>query len=280
MNQQDINNSDISVFGDWINKDIVVVEEPFTHIVIDNFLKQDVIDKVFNEIPVLNDDFYEYYNPLEIKYVYDKIDKLQSNIKNVFYALSHTKIIDKLKHIFNIDNLEYDPLLHGAGIHLHPNNGRLHMHLDYEKHPILENKQRILNIILYLNKQWKTEWNGDTQLWDKNMSECKVRSYPEYNKAIIFKTSENSWHGVPDIIKCSENEFRKTLAFYYIKPLENTMDKNKKGANINGYRQKAVFTKRPFDVFDEKIDTLYKIRPYRRITNEDLIKLYGENYKF
>ncbi len=280
MNQQDINNSDISVFGDWINKDIVVVEEPFTHIVIDNFLKQDVIDKVFNEIPVLNDDFYEYYNPLEIKYVYDKIDKLQSNIKNVFYALSHTKIIDKLKHIFNIDNLEYDPLLHGAGIHLHPNNGRLHMHLDYEKHPILENKQRILNIILYLNKQWKTEWNGDTQLWDKNMSECKVRSYPEYNKAIIFKTSENSWHGVPDIIKCSENEFRKTLVFYYIKPLENTMDKNKKGANINGYRQKAVFTKRPFDVFDEKIDTLYKIRPYRRITNEDLIKLYGENYKF
>lgn len=279
MNQQDINNSDISIFGDWINKDIVVVEEPFTHVIIDNFLKQDVIDKVFNEIPVLNDDFYEYYNPLEIKYVYDKIDKLQSNIKNVFYALSHTKIINKLKDIFNIDNLEYDPLLHGAGIHLHPNNGRLHMHLDYEKHPILENKQRILNIILYLNKQWKTEWNGDTQLWDKNMSECKVKSYPEYNKAIIFKTSEDSWHGVPDIIKCSENEFRKTLAFYYIKPLENTMDKNKKGANINGYREKAVFTKRPFDVFDEKIDALYKIRPYRRITNEDLIKLYGENYK-
>ena len=280
MNQQDINNSDISIFGDWINKDIVVVEEPFTHIVIDDFLKHDVIDKVFDEIPVLNDDFHKYYNPLEIKYAYDKIDKLQSNIKNVFYALSHTKIINKLKQIFNIDNLEYDPLLHGAGIHLHPNNGRLHMHLDYEKHPILENKQRILNIILYLNKEWKTEWNGDTQLWDKNMSECKVKSYPKYNKAIIFKTSENSWHGVPDIIKCPDNEFRKTLAFYYIKPLENTIDKNKRGVNINGYREKAVFTKRPFDVYDERIDTLYKIRPYRRITNEDLIKLYGENYKF
>ena len=108
MNQQDINNSDISIFGDWINKDIVVVEEPFTHIVIDDFLKHDVIDKVFDEIPVLNDDFHKYYNPLEIKYAYDKIDKLQSNIKNVFYALSHTKIINKLKQIFNIDNLEYD----------------------------------------------------------------------------------------------------------------------------------------------------------------------------
>ena len=34
------------------------------------------------------------------------------------------------------------------------------------------------------------------------------------------------------------------------------------------------------NLYDEKIDTLYKIRPYRRITNEDLIKLYGENYKF
>jgi len=282
MNQQDIKNSDTSIFGDWINKDIVVVEEPFTHIIIDNFLKKDVIDKVFDEIPDLNNDFHKYYNPLEIKYAYNEIDKLKSNIKNVFYTLSHTKIIDKLKQIFNIDNLEYDPLLHGAGIHLHPNNGRLHMHLDYEKHPILKNKQRILNIILYLNKEWKTEWNGDTQLWNKDMLECKVRSYPKYNKAIIFKTSEDSWHGVPDIIKCPENEFRKTLAFYYIKPLDNTKNKNKnkKGANIDGYREKAVFTKRPFDIYDEKIDTLYKIRPFRRITNEDLIKLYGENYKF
>ena len=43
MNQEDINNSDISIFGDWINKDIVVVEEPFTHIIIDDFLKQDDI---------------------------------------------------------------------------------------------------------------------------------------------------------------------------------------------------------------------------------------------
>ena len=76
MNQQDINNSDISIFGDWINKDIVVVEEPFTHIVIDDFLKQDVIDKVFDEIPVLNDDFHKYYNNLFCctKLIYVKYD--------------------------------------------------------------------------------------------------------------------------------------------------------------------------------------------------------------
>ena len=37
MNQQDIKNSDTSIFGNWINKDIVVVKEPFTHIIIDDF---------------------------------------------------------------------------------------------------------------------------------------------------------------------------------------------------------------------------------------------------
>jgi hypothetical protein len=280
MNKTDIDNCDISIFGDWINNDLKIDKEPFDHIIINNFLKPNIIDEVYNEIPIFNEDYHIYNNPLEVKYTYDKIDKIDNNIKNVFYALAHPMIIKIFQNIFNINELEYDPLLHGAGIHLHPTNGRLHMHLDYEKHPILENKQRILNIILYLNKEWKNEWNGDTQLWNNDMTECKKQSYPEYNKAIIFKTSEYSWHGVPDIIKCPENMFRKTLAFYYIKPLETSKDLNKKGANKEGYREKAIFRKRPTDTYDEKIEQLYKIRPYRRITPEDLIEIYGKNYTF
>lgn len=280
LNINDINNADLSIFGEWINdKNLNIINEPFDHIIIDNFLNLNSFNKIYDEIPELNEDYYEYYNPIEIKYTHNKIDKLNTNIKNLFNALSNPKIIQIFSKLFNINDLEYDSILHGAGIHLQPINGRLNMHLDYEKHPILINKQRCLNIIIYMNKYWDNKWCGDTQLWDKDMKNCIVKSFPVKNRVLIFKTSEISWHGVPDKIKCPNNIFRKTLAYYYISSITNKSDINKMGANENGYREKAVFIKRPNDNYDEKIEKLYKIRPYRRITKEDLIELYGENYK-
>ena len=196
---------------------------------------------------------------------------MSNNIQNILYSLCTDKIINALKIITNNDKIEYDPTCHGGGLHLHPNNGRLHMHLDYEKHPLLENKQRYLNIILYLNNDWKEKWGGHTELWNENMTECKVKSRVQFNTALLFKTTEKSWHGMPEPIKCPNDKLRKTLAFYYLIPLENKQDKNKKGTNDNGYRTKAVFTKRPSDPYDELIEKLYKIRPHRRITSDDLI---------
>lgn len=40
------------------------------------------------------------------------------------------------------------------------------MHLDYEKHPRLIDKQRRLNVIVFVNKEWEKRWNGDLQLWE------------------------------------------------------------------------------------------------------------------
>ena len=78
------------------------------------------------------------------------------------------------------------------------------MHLDYEKHLILKNKQRRLNIILFLTKDWK-EWNGDNQLWDKDMKECIVKTYPKFIQQ-FFKTDE--YHGMDFLKKlCVPKEY-------------------------------------------------------------------------
>ena len=79
-------------------------------------------------------------------------------------------------------------------------------------------------IILFLTKDWKEEWNGDNQLWDKNATECQVKTYPKFNSAIIFETNGISWHGVPDKIMCPEGIFRKSLAYYYISPLKTIVN--------------------------------------------------------
>ena len=43
-----------------------------------------------------------------------------------------------------------------------------------------------------------------------------------------------------------------------------------------GYRTKATFVKRPQDDEDERMNELYKIRPYRRIEKEDMDKIWPD----
>jgi hypothetical protein len=145
---------------------------------------------------------------------------------------------------------------------MHPRYGRLNIHLDYEKHPY-SGKERRLNIILFMSKDWNSDWNGANELWNNDVSRCITKTNVKFNRAIIFKTNDISWHGLPDKILCPENTFRKSLAYYYVSPL-NTQK------NESEYRKKAKFTKRPQDHYNENIQTLYEIRSNRRITKNDM----------
>ena len=277
MTEEDIKNCDMRCIGDWINKKHAVNNRPFKYCLIDNFLDDAAFESLHNSFPVNpTEEWWKYSNPLEVKYAYDNIKNMDKNVKNIFSVLSSDIICKKIGDIFDIDNLEYDPYCHGGGLHMHPKGGRLAMHLDYEKHPTLKNKQRRLNVILYANTEWKEEWNGDTQLWGANMEKCEVRSFPRRNRALIFETCEESWHGVPEIINCPEGQYRKSLAFYYLTDLESLADTNKVGSNESGYRTKACFVQRPTDPVNEKINKLMEIRPYRRITNEDMKEIWPE----
>tara|TARA_B100000686_G_C16787658_1_gene976339 strand:- start:456 stop:1340 length:885 start_codon:yes stop_codon:yes gene_type:complete len=267
------------IFGDWINN-INYWSEKFAenkskYVIIKNFLNSDIIKKVNDSFPSIDDSWYKYWNPIEVKYANDKINSFPSIIKDVFYFLSSNIIKKKISKICGIPNLEIDEYLHGAGLHAHPRNGRLNIHLDYEKHPIT-NKQRRLNIILYLSKNWKPEWNGHTELYDDNYQNLIAKSPVVFNQAIIFKTNENSWHGLPEKIQCPENVYRKSLAYYYVSDLENSPNKKKQGANKNGYRIKAVFVQKFAEKRDIRIQKLLKIRPNRRITKEDLEKIWAD----
>jgi hypothetical protein len=277
INEDNINNCNTNIFGDWINNnDLKIESNPFDYIIINNFIESDYYNKLQDVLPQKpTNDWWKYENPIEVKYALDKFELMDPAIHNIFYALSHDKIIEKFKSLFNIPNLEFDPYCHGGGLHIHPRYGRLNMHLDYEKHPIT-NKQRRLNVILYLNDDWNKEWNGDTQLWNKDMTECVVKSYPKANTAIIFVTTEYSWHGLPKIITCPDNVYRRTLAYYYVSDLENKHDLKKQGSDANGYRSKAVFIKQPNDPYDERMEELYKIRPYRLITKDDMERIWKE----
>lgn len=280
LTEDDISNSNTKIFGDWVKKCDILSKEfetakPFPHIMVDNFLRDDIAEKISSEFPPLSDKWWSYHNPIEVKYAYDFIRNLPLTLRNVFYALANPEIVNKMRTITGLNTLTYDPYLHGAGIHAHPRNGRLMMHLDYEKHPYTDSQRR-LNIILYLSKDWNPEWNGATELWNKDASKKIVQSDVVFNRAIIFQTNEESWHGVPEKIMCPKGVLRKSLAFYYVSPLDVEASKDKIGAGSDGYRTKACFVMRPTDKACIQLEKLLKIRPHRRITEKDMEEIYPE----
>jgi Rps23 Pro-64 3,4-dihydroxylase Tpa1-like proline 4-hydroxylase len=271
----------MKLLGDWINNIELLSNEyknnkPYPYIIINNFLESSFIDNIHNEYSERStnlSDWHFYNNPLEVKYSFDNINNCGKNIQKLFELYSSKECIQLFNTLSGITNLEYDNTLHGCGLHLMPKNGRLSVHLDYEKHPILENKQRRMNIILYLNKTWNISWNGSTKLFYEDLNNSFIESKVVYNSALVFQTDDISWHGVPDKIKCPENESRKSIAYYYISELQNKPDNNKVGNDGSGYRSRATYiNKTPYS----EIDHFVKIRPIRRIEKEDILKFWPE----
>ena len=87
--------------------------------------------------------------------------------------------------------------------------------MDYCIHPI-SGKERRCNLIVYLNQDWKSEYGGDLELWDETLTKKTNLISTAWNTAVIFKTNNLSYHGLPRAISCPEGSFRKSLAILRI----------------------------------------------------------------
>lgn len=220
-------------FGDLnILKDQWKQSKPFPHVVIDNFIDIDLANKASQEFPNFNDDFwYEYENPLEIKKACSDWNRFPPSIYKIFFNLLSDEVAKKLSFLTDC-TLYPDYGLHGGGLHCHKAGGKLNSHLDYSMHPKL-NLQRKLNVIIYISKDWNPDWNGSLGLWSHDEKtnqpgnlENKVDCI--FNRALIFDTTMNSWHGLPDPVRCPDNRSRNSFATYYLcEPQTNAASRSK-----------------------------------------------------
>lgn len=233
---------------------------PFPYVVIDNFLNSQIANQVAEEFPDPDASWWFYNNPIEVKYTMDRFDAAKTpTICQVFDKLQSEDVLRMVRRITRIPNLENDPYLHGQGLHYHPRNGRLDVHLDYSIHPIT-GKERRLNIILYLNRSWKEEYGGHLELWDREFTGPKQRILPVFNRAVLFQTSDISYHGMPRALACPLGEGRKSMAIYYVSPPRPHA----------AHRLKAEFRPLPEQIVSEGLAKLYEIRKYRILTEKDV----------
>ena len=103
-----------------------------------------------------------------------------------------------------------------AGLHQSVAGAFLNVHVDYNYHPKTKYHRR-LNVLVYMNKDWKDKYEGHLELWDTTdgKRERISRIAPEFNRCVIFETNEISYHGHPKALKTPPDVNRKSLATYY-----------------------------------------------------------------
>lgn len=195
--------------------------KPFPHFIVDEFFDAGVARDLEKEFPDFADSaWHEYENAIEVKKVCNNWNAFPSLTYETFSYLNSPNFVNFLSTcLFGENKLYSDPGLNGGGWHIHRRGGKLNTHLDYSLHPKL-GLQRKLNIIVYLSSEWQSEWGGHLGLWDNKSPDSPgdliKEIEPKFNRAVIFDTTLNSWHGLPNPLKCPENQFRKSFAVYYL----------------------------------------------------------------
>jgi hypothetical protein len=257
------------MFGEWIHHTDTLRAEfqtavPYKHVIIDSFFDETYANLLADAFPTVDTSWVKYWNPIEKKFALNHFSNAPM-FESLFQHLQSDSFLHTVRSATGISTLEADPYLHGAGLHYHPNGGKLDMHLDYSIHPIT-GKERRVNIILYLNKEWKEEWGGDLELWDAAFTGPVTTVTPTFNRAVLFQTNDISWHGIPHPIRCPDGVGRKSLAIYYVSPPES----------IQNIRLKAQFRNLPSMPYDARLEALYEYRKHNILTASVLEKLYPD----
>jgi hypothetical protein len=235
-------------------KDSFLSASPFDHVVIDDFLAPDFTSDLCDNFPQKEDiSWWMYDNPLERKLAFDNVSLLHAAFRDFFAFVNSESFLDELRQMSGIQNLIADPRLRGGGLHMIMPGGKLDIHEDFNVHKDL-NAFRRINLIFYLNRDWKEEWGGNLELWNKDMTECERSVAPAFNRAVIFRTDQGSNHGHPHQLACPEGRARISLASYYYEPISEGL--------VPDYRS-TVYKKLPGESND--LDELREKRKLGRI---------------
>ena len=188
--------------------------KPFRYLVCDAFLMPDFAEQILSEYPspssaVWNDTTYVHQRrKLTLTSGFPAL------IAEFFDLTSSDEFREVLTEITGIDALLHDPDLVGGGLHQVLPGGFLNVHVDYNFHPKTKLHRR-LNLLLYMNEQWKEEYGGYLELWDMSERRQIESIAPTFNRAVLFETNEVSFHGHPRPIASPPAITRKSLAVYY-----------------------------------------------------------------
>jgi hypothetical protein len=192
--------------------------KPFRYIVVDDFLDPDFCKSIIAEFPAFDERaaLNEMGRPGR-KAVVSDIAKIGPAFRKFDSLMREHTFLKFVGRITGIDSLLYDPQYVGGGTHENLAGQDLDLHVDFNFHPRTLLHRR-LNLIVFLNPEWREEWGGGLELcsdpWDPGNATTIV---PVANRAVLFETTENSWHGFTQIrLPAGKQDLsRRSIAVYF-----------------------------------------------------------------
>ncbi|MBV9389779.1 MAG: 2OG-Fe(II) oxygenase [Chroococcidiopsidaceae cyanobacterium CP_BM_ER_R8_30] len=186
---------------------------PFPHVVIDNFLNESVAEKLVEEFPRISSmhrcHHYLFANKYELS--------SWSSLSNSFYILHQELLSNQFSSFIckiSGESLFIDAEVYGD-LQQANNGGFLDMHADSNLHPIRENWIHRLNLMIYLNKNWRQEYGGHLQL-KSNLEEIGKKFAPVFNRCVIMLSSDTTYHGYTRL-NIPNDMTRKSIVIHFYK---------------------------------------------------------------
>lgn len=193
--------------------------KPFKHLCLDDFLDGRVADELLSEFPTFDPHrATNEFGEVGGKAVQTDLGAISPMYRRLYDYLSSEEFLGTIADLTGIPDLRHDPRMYGGGTHENRHGQDLDPHVDfnYDEGRVLH---RRLNLIVYLNQEWDPRWGGSIELHSnpRRPAENEVKEFaPLFNRAVLFETHENSWHGFERIDLPAErrHDSRKSISIY------------------------------------------------------------------
>ena len=185
---------------------------PFPHVVIDNFLDESVAEGLLKDFPKVSLMHRSHHYLFANKY---ELCSWNSNatcfgcLQDELLSKQFASFVSKMsgKTLFMDSSCYLD-------IHQGLNGSFLDMHTDFTLHPYHSNWIHQLNVMIYLNKNWKQEYGGYLRL-KGNLNETITEIAPLFNRCVIMLSNDVTYHGYNRMILPKDVTRKSILANFY-----------------------------------------------------------------
>lgn len=193
----------------------------FPHIAIDGFLEEEKANALLKDVPEIKEKSADYVFSKN-KFEKSKIKDLSANYNAFYQDITSERFQNWLQYVTDED-VFVDTNFYGGGVHLGGEGSFLDMHVDFNYHPEKPTWYRNLNILLYMNKDWKPEYGGQLKLEDKRTGKKTEVEIP-FNRLVIMHCRGYTLHGY-DEINFPPGTFRTSMATYAYSIHEKQLEK-------------------------------------------------------
>jgi Rps23 Pro-64 3,4-dihydroxylase Tpa1-like proline 4-hydroxylase len=195
------------------------LSEPYPHIVIDEFFNPEVANSLARHIISLRDRDYRvsFKSLAQSKLQLGRIKAVAPDLYPVYAALMEPAFAHFVEVISGYSALAADRQFTGAGLHRYHRDGFSEVHLDSNRHPFDPGLIHRVNLLVFLNAGWQTDWGGELVLWSDALGKPAKPSAviePAFNRGVLFSVTDKSWHSV-NPVRCPAGQNRNSIAIYY-----------------------------------------------------------------